>query len=370
MGFPGYIVKEFPPTQDNPRNSEGDFIKLKDGRIAFAYSRFSGGFEDGARCELAVSFSSDNGETWSKERVFLRPQDCDGFNLMSVSLVPMQDGTVGLFYLKKYKGMQCKAFFRKTVDFTTFSDEICCFEEPGYYTVNNQRIIRQKNGNLVIVAGYTDTTIVEMTEEFSKHNYHGFPWPAGRVAVYVSSNDGQSWSRTAVLDPPFKEMCKGTDIGLQEPGVVELDDGALYMYFRNNTGRQLQSYSYDGGYTWSNIEPSRFTAPPSPMNTLKLKNGNVLIGYNPIPYFYGRQIVFNGNWTGARTPYVLEIADGNLQPLVTPRAIESDERSGFCYCALHELDDAILLGYCAGGENDKGGCLTRLRIRKILKADL
>jgi hypothetical protein len=275
-----------------------------------------------------------------------------------------------VFYLKKYVGMQCIAFFRKTEDFETFSEETCCFDYPGYYTVNNQRIIRQKNGNLVIVAGFTDTTNVEMTEAFSNHNYHGFPWPAGRVAVFVSSNDGASWTRTALLDPPWKEMCKGNDIGLQEPGVVELDDGALYMYFRNNTGRQLQSYSYDGGYTWTPIEPSRFTSPPSPMSTLKLKNGNIIIGYNPIPHFYGRQTVFNGKWTGARTPYVVEIANGNLEQIVPPRAIESDERSGFCYCAFHELDDSILLGYCAGGEYDGGGCLTRIRIRKINKQDL
>ncbi len=370
MGFPGYIVKEFPPSDENPRSSEGDFIKLKDGRIAFAYSRFRAGFSDGSTCDLAVSFSSDNGETWSKERVFLTPDQCNGFNLMSVSLLPMNDGSIGVFYLKKYIGMQCKLFFRKTVDFETFSQETCCFDYPGYYTVNNQRLIRRKNGSIVIVAGYTDTSNIKMTEAFSHHQYEGFPWPAGRVAVFVSDDDGISWNRTAVIDPPWKEMCKGSDAGLQEPGVIELDNGSLYLYFRNNTGRQLQSISNDGGYTWTPIEPSRFTSPPSPMNTLRLSNGNILIGYNPIPHFFGRPIGFNGNWTGARSPYVLEIADGNMERIKNPRAIESDERSGFCYCALHELDDAILLGYCAGGEHDKGGCLTRLRIRKIAKTDL
>ena len=30
------------PSADNPRNSEGDFIRLDDGRILFAYSCYSG----------------------------------------------------------------------------------------------------------------------------------------------------------------------------------------------------------------------------------------------------------------------------------------------------------------------------------------
>ena len=48
-----------------------------------------------------------------------------------------------------------------------------------------------------------------------------------------------------------------------------------------------------------------------------------------------------------------------------PVAIETDDKRGFCYVAIHEIDDGtILLAYCAGGEED--GCtLNRLRIRKI-----
>ena len=33
---------ELPPGPGNPRNSEGDFIELKDGRVLYAYSRFNG----------------------------------------------------------------------------------------------------------------------------------------------------------------------------------------------------------------------------------------------------------------------------------------------------------------------------------------
>ena len=43
-----HVALELPPGPDNPRNSEGAFMPLKDGRIMFAYSRFTGSFSDHA----------------------------------------------------------------------------------------------------------------------------------------------------------------------------------------------------------------------------------------------------------------------------------------------------------------------------------
>ena len=36
------VLFELPPTKGNPRNSEGDFIRLPDGKIMFAYTRYVG----------------------------------------------------------------------------------------------------------------------------------------------------------------------------------------------------------------------------------------------------------------------------------------------------------------------------------------
>lgn len=44
--FPGKIVKELSKKEGNCRNSEGSFIKMKDGRIAFVYSRSQAGSGD------------------------------------------------------------------------------------------------------------------------------------------------------------------------------------------------------------------------------------------------------------------------------------------------------------------------------------
>ena len=45
-----------PPRPGNPRNSEGAFLRLKDGRILFVYTHFTGGGGDHSAAHLAGAF--------------------------------------------------------------------------------------------------------------------------------------------------------------------------------------------------------------------------------------------------------------------------------------------------------------------------
>ena len=57
---------------NNPRNSEGSFIQLKDGRLGFFYSRYCGtSHHDHANADLAVVYSNDKGETLKKKSYIL-----------------------------------------------------------------------------------------------------------------------------------------------------------------------------------------------------------------------------------------------------------------------------------------------------------
>ena len=62
--------------KDNPRNGEGSFARLDDGRIMFAYSQYVGDSKsDIASSRIAVCYSSDEGETWTKPQVlFEKPE--------------------------------------------------------------------------------------------------------------------------------------------------------------------------------------------------------------------------------------------------------------------------------------------------------
>ncbi|MBA7571657.1 hypothetical protein ES708_13423 [subsurface metagenome] len=104
------ITLRLEPQQGNPRNSEGDFIQLKDGRILFIYTHFTGGSGDHACAYLAGRYSSDGGKTWTKEDVIILPNE-GGMNIMSVSLLRLNNGELALFYLRKKFGIRLYPFY-------------------------------------------------------------------------------------------------------------------------------------------------------------------------------------------------------------------------------------------------------------------
>ncbi|HOF20351.1 MAG TPA: sialidase family protein, partial [Bacteroidales bacterium] len=66
------IILRLEPGPGNPRNSEGDFITLMDGRILFIYSRYTGGSgDDNDNAYLAGICSEDGGRTWSPPNEFI-----------------------------------------------------------------------------------------------------------------------------------------------------------------------------------------------------------------------------------------------------------------------------------------------------------
>ena len=85
----------------NPRNGEGSFIRLKNNDILFVYTAYAGDdWNDHCTASLYGCTSSDEGESWTQPFVVLKQPE-DAMNLMSVSLLRMQNGDIGLFYLKK-----------------------------------------------------------------------------------------------------------------------------------------------------------------------------------------------------------------------------------------------------------------------------
>jgi len=361
----GKIITDMAPTINNGRNSEGAFIRMDNGAIAFAYSKFvAGRGYDDEQSDIAVCFSFDEGETFTKERVIISAKESGAQNLMSVSLLKMQDGSIGVFYAKKITALNSTYCMRKTRDFIEFSKEITCLPCDRYYVVNNDRVRRLSNGDIIIPASYF---ILELKNpSLGVMHYKNVKSHGGIAQFFISKDDGQTWSQ---LSSDIYLPVEDSKTGLQEGGIEELDDGRLYSYFRTDQGCQFQSISLDGGKTWGEVIPSRFTSPTSPMNTKRLKNGKFAIVYNPTPLMAGRSEDVDGAWTGGRNPLVLRFADGNMKKIGAINQIEKDKKRGFCYSAIFETEDGLLLGYCAGGGADYS-TLNRLRIRKIYASEL
>lgn len=359
----GKIICDLASNNLNNRNSEGAFIKLKNGDLMFAYTHYRGeGDEDHSTADLYAMLSKDEGENFATPFLLLSCEDVIADNIMSVSLMRMKNGDLGIFYLQKHNEMQsCIPYLAISSDEgKTWYAHIRCINEDGYYVLNNDRVIRLRSGRLLMPV--------------AKHEYKDDTFLPGIVLMYASDDDGRTWNKISneikldLFHVKRKEVYYMID-SMEEPGVVELENGTVWCFVRTRLGTQYETFSKDSGASWSPLQPSPFTSPNSPMSVKKLKSGNLFTVWNPIPLYNGRCQNDEVALTGARTPLVFAVLnkEGEFGPEYTK--IETEEKAGFCYCAIYETETGdILLGYCAGSISD-GGCLNRIRIRKIYKSD-
>ena len=355
------IVSFLSPSEGNPRNSEGDFITLQDGTSMFAFSRYTGDAHDHSPCDIAAVFSHDGGDSFSGEHAILVPASRHGVrNVMSVSLLRMDNGDVGLFYLVKHDGDGTSSYVlcRSKDEGKSFGAPNECIPQgfSGYYVVNNSRVLRAASGRLFVPAAFHRSGVGAegyiRAESYAVSHF------------FYSDDDGFTW-REAKQALTLGGQC-GSETGLQEPGLTELPGGVLYAYFRTDRMYQYESVSFDGGQSWFFPQASRFTSPASPMKIARNPySGLYYAVWNPIPNYSGRNADGGRSWiTAGRTPLVMACSEDGTG-FGACVILEDDPSRGFCYPAIHFLDKNIaLLAYCSGGADD-GVCLSRTTIRKI-----
>ena len=153
-----HIVASFGPNDAYTRHSEGAFLRLKDGRILFVYSRFSGSYSDDAPSDLIKMYSSDEGETWTEPVITVTASHFKTHNLMSASLMRMANGDVGLFFIEKIEDMPVSHIWiarSKDEGESWYKFTQCSLNDrEGYYVLNNDRIERLSSGRLLIPLGF------------------------------------------------------------------------------------------------------------------------------------------------------------------------------------------------------------------------
>lgn len=341
----GQISLQLKPGEDNPRNSEGDFVTLKDGSILFIYTRYTGSStSDHAPANLAARKSKDNGKTWTDSDQIIVTNE-GGMNVMSVSLLRLQNGNIALFYLLKNSEKDCIPVMRISKDEAeTWGDPTPCIaDKQGYFVLNNNRVIQLKNGRLLMAVAL--------------HNTPNGTWNnKATIFSYYSDDNGVSWkSSSSVPD--------ATKIITQEPGLVALKDGKIMMFIRASGGVQQLSYSSDKGETWSSIVNSTINSPLSPASISRIpKTGDLLLVWNNN----------DGNIPeikGMRTPLSIAISKDEGKTWLHMKNIETDPDGWYCYMAIHFTNKDVLIGYCAGSQSEKTH-LSITNIRRISQKSL
>lgn len=305
-----FAVDVFPATEANPRYSEGSVIVLRDGRLLYATTEFSGSSSDFAKAQIIAVESSDDGRTWSEPRVL--QENIGQNNVMSVTLKRLDpnavfDGPIGFFHLVKNSMTDLHVYLRISNDEgATFGEPIHVTPTPGYHVLNNDRITVLPSGR--IIAPVSSTENVDKGGHFT-------------CSCFISDDGGKTWRQS-------KDTIDYGKRGAMEPEVIQLKDGRLLMHIRTQLGHIAVSESKDDGETWSEAKSWGVTAPEAPSTLRRIPStGDLLLVWNP-------SIRDGESHGGHRTPLAGAVSSDEGETWSDPVILEPDLQKTYAYNSL------------------------------------
>ena len=315
------LVLHLATGENNPRNSEGDFVVLDDGTILCVYTHFLGnsGADHATACLMSRS-SSDGGQSWTTEDK-LELENEGKLNIMSVTLRRFADGRVMIFYAVKESPGDCRVYTRIRQSDGTWGERLCLIAEPSYNVLNNDRVIQLSGGRILVpIARHT----------FLGKNDYDYDWNAKIICV-ISDDGGKTWREGESVEP--------TDgVLYQEPGLCELADGRVLMNIRTDDGVQYFAFSEDGGQTWGKPFKSCIDSPLSPTLIKRIPGSDDLLAVgNPLLPIAGQN---------ERATVTIERLTPDADKILVRKTMEHPERQvapDWQYPAICFLDDNTAL---------------------------
>lgn len=304
-------------TDEYPRNSEASVVELNDGSLLLAWQQY---LPSDMRCgdeapnRIAAVTSRDGGLTWGEPGVLIEP-DAGDTNVYSPSFVRLPDGELllGYFHYNLLAGGEApitSGFLRRSRDDgATWSDRQPAWTRQPLGCASHV-IKRLPGGRLIWPIGKQIGKVWTPTD----HEVHG---------AQYSDDDGRTWKLCDTwIDLPMR--------GAMEGHVEPLGDGRVMMVMRTQLGSVFQSFSEDGGATWSKAQTTGLKSPESCPELMRIpKTGDLLIVWNNSMYdptWDGRNIASH---FGKRSPLTVAVSKDDGQTWSHVRNIEDDPGWGY-----------------------------------------
>ncbi len=305
-----------PVGPQNPRNSEAAIIRLKDGSLLLGWTEFyAGDGADHGPARISGKLSTDGGRSWADKYTLV--ENDGGCNVMEVNFLRLRDGRIALFYCQKNtESSDCRVMMRTSADEgKTWVNPIQLSPDAKYTGLTNGRSIRLTSGRILLEA-----------------------WEGGDSYCYLSDDEGESWRASQRVKPGD---------GCWEPACIELQDGRVLMLMRTQLGGQYQSFSSDGGETWSEPEATALEGTAAPVSISRIPaTGHLLAIWNHNP------------GAAKRNPLTAAISKDEAKTWERFRNIEESPDDAWAYPAVTWLDDQAYVTYF----NYAGGLSLQLKI--------
>jgi len=184
-------------------------------------------------------------------------------------------------------------------------------------------------------------------------SYRALDRPTGLYVcdAILSDDSGKTW-RNSGSALALDNGGMHSHSGALEPVAAELADGRVWMLIRTQSGYFFESYSSDGGETWSSIQRTRFRSSNAPAGVRRLRDGRLVLVWNnelsEHPYGSSKQGIHY-----SRQSLVMAIHDGNVWKgfrEIAPPFGPEDVRGAARYPFLAEAGDgSVLVGYRENG---------------------
>lgn len=351
--LPGVSSLIVPATAQYPRNSEGDLIVLKDGRMLYSWARKISGEDTAEGCVVSIT-SDPTGEHWSTEAKVIQPVWPDVADVMCVSLCRTPRG-LHLFFIGRLANPPsgnlfsgCNRIFQliSTDEGETWGPPQPVSTRYAYTILNNGRVIRTSTGRLLVPVANVPGSIAEFYDE-------------QRIYCLYSDDDGCTWHESNEL------AIIGT--GLMEPGVAECSDGSIYMTIRTKTGFLYEARSHRNGAYWAELRQTTVASAEAPATVLRAPHtGDLWLLWCNTPY--------TGNWYD-RNDIALAISKDNGRSWGEPITLEHHPDHSFAYISALIHRDALWVTYYdwpnyQGFEEKDVFHMTSVRLRKITLSEL
>lgn len=227
---------------NNPRNDQSSIIKLDNGRLLIAYSRFSDDPLDSSPSAIYAAYSMDEGKSW-EEPFELQPNITDTIGTYIPSFFRKSNGNILMFFFVRILPVPTPESQLWVIEYDQDLNIITPAADiglaTGYYPIAPDRLFYDEVSDLLLMP----------YQKLISGNGNS-PTSVYESRLLTSDNEGATWTDSG-LSIGSDLLLYNTYGGATEPGIFKTPQGKLIYYFRTLVGGVYAAeMTYSGDYSF------------------------------------------------------------------------------------------------------------------------